>query len=103
MENAPIGKARRLMLVVGTKSSNAGLEWNEKRTSTPKLGRPGMQIEVPEGSIILRDIKARSVEAIPLDGGGRMLAKAIPLKKTPAGWELTLSAVTPWYVIQVAR
>lgn len=104
MSNDPIAKGSRLLLVVGTKTANRDMEWNAKRTSTTDGGTPGMMIEAPEGTVILRGIDAKSVRATPLDGGGRPLSKPAALTRTTSGWELLLSsAVTPWYLIEVAR
>jgi hypothetical protein len=104
LDNAPIAKARRLLLVLGTKSGNRGMEWNEKRTSTTNPGQPSMMIEAPEGAVILKAIEAKSMRATPLDGGGRALAESVALKKISDGWELTLSsAATPWHMIQITR
>jgi hypothetical protein len=104
LENLPIAKAGKLLLVLGTKTSNRGFEWNEKRNSSAKPGQPGTTIEAPEGAVILRALQAKSIQATPLDGGGRALAQPVPLTKTATGWQLDVGSVaTPWYLIQVAR
>ena len=104
MTDQPIAKARRLLLVVCTKSANRNMEWNAKRTSTVKAGDPGMMIEAPEGTVLLRGIQARTMQAIPLDGGGRAFARPSPLSKTASGWALDLSSsATLWYLIDVGR
>jgi hypothetical protein len=104
MDPAPIARASRLLLVVGTKASNQGMAWNEKRTSAVEAGKPGMLIEAPEGTLALRGITAKSVAATPLDGGGRALGEALPLTREGGEWRLRLSgASTPWFLIRVER
>ena len=40
LENLPIAKAGKLLLVLGTKTSNRGFEWNEKRNSAAPPAGP---------------------------------------------------------------
>jgi hypothetical protein len=104
MDAAPVARAKKLLLSVGIRSANRGMQWNEKRTSTVNGGEPGMLIEAPEGSVVLRGIGGKRVEVIPLDGGGRAAGAAIAARKVADGWQVELTGTaTPWYLVRVAR
>ena len=105
LSDKPIEESDRLLLTAGARVANAGMEWNEKRTSVTVAGKPGMLIEPVEGAITLRSLAgAAAVEAVPLDGAGRVAGEAIAAAQVADGWELRVGqAVTPWYLIRVKR
>jgi hypothetical protein len=105
LDQAPIAKSGRLLLITAGRAANQGLTWNDKRTRTTSNGEPGMTVETMEGAITLTGLAgAEAVEAIPLDGGGRSAAEAIKAQKDKSGWRIPVGAVTtPWYFIRVAR
>lgn len=105
LDDRPIERSSRLLLTVGGRAANAGMEWNEKRTTLEKWGNTPVQIEPIEGAATLVNLKdAKAVIYRPLDGVGRPLAEAAPAQKTAAGWSIRLGdPVTTWFVIDVAR
>jgi hypothetical protein len=105
MDRSPIASASKLLLVAGARTGNQGMQWNEKRTTLTDNGKPGMMIETVEGTVVLTGLgKARAVEAVPLDGGGKALGAAIPAARSGSSWELPVGkVVTPWYLIRVRR
>jgi hypothetical protein len=105
LDEAPIAASRQLLLVAGVKTGNAGMQWNEKRTTLTANGTPPMMIETMEGTVTLRALsKAKSVEAVPLDGAGRQLSEPVRAERSQDGWTIPVGkAVTPWYLIRVAR
>jgi hypothetical protein len=105
LDQRPIADAERLLLTAGARAANAGMEWNEKRTSVTNPGKPGMLIEPVEGTLTLRSLAdAVAVEAVPLDGAGRAAGEGIAATRVADGWEFRIGqTVTPWYLIRVKR
>lgn len=105
LEKAPIAKASKLLLVAGGRTANNGLKWNENRTIPVSGGQPGMLVETMQGAITLTGLtRAKSVEAIPLDGGGRSAGGPVKAQRQKNSWRIPVGAVTtPWYLIRVAR
>ncbi len=100
MDGAPISKSKKMLLVAGGKTSNTGMEWNEKRTSLVKWGQAPVQIEQVKGTVTLRGLRAQHLQLVPLDGAGRTLAP-LAAHWCDDGWQVKLTAGTPWYRIEV--
>lgn len=105
LDSAPLSQTARMLLTAGSRSGNSGMKWNDRHTSLEEWGTAPAIVEPVAGAVTLRNVKgALSIEATPLDGGGRPMGQAIHAKKTPTGWELPIGGVvTVWYGIQVRR
>ena len=105
LDGQPIATSVKLLLMIGSRTANTGMEWNEKRTSLEKWGKAPVRLEPVEGKVILRGLeKATRVTAQPLDGDGAPLGDAIMLVNSNGAWSLDLGQpATPWYVLNVAR
>lgn len=105
LDDRGIATARRLLLTIAGRVANSGMVWNEKRRGLDKWGQEPPQVEEVGGQIVLRNLDgARSVDAQPLDGGGRPLGKPIAATMAGTDWRIDLqSATTVWYLIQVQR
>jgi hypothetical protein len=100
MDASPLATSKRMLLITGGKTSNTGMEWNEKRTSLTNWGKAPILIEPVKGTITLRGLKhTAKLELTPLDGAGRPKGQPIQAKRCEDGWQLELSAPTPWYQI----
>ena len=105
LDGQPLAKSKKILLVAAARCANTGMKWNVERTSiNDNWGGPPLLIEAVEGEIVLRRAaNAAALQAVPLDGCGRVLADrslkpvkregsvVIPLRATDA---------TAWYVLQ---
>jgi hypothetical protein len=105
IDDNPIEKASRLLLVAGGRVENTGQIWNSAGTDVINWGESPTLIEQVKGSITLRHLDgARSVHLQPIDGAGQPLGHAIDGSKAGEGWKLQLGTpVTTWYEITVDR
>ena len=103
LDAQPIATAGHLLLTVGSRMMNTGMEWNAKRTSLEKWGNAPARLEPLAGKVILQGLEnAGAVTAQPLDGDGAPLGTSIKLICQSAGWVLELGqVVTPWYILTV--
>jgi hypothetical protein len=105
LDARPIAVAERLLLTTGGRAANQNMKWNGQRTSVIDSGTPGMLIEQVTGTVTLRGLRdAKSVEAVPLDGGGRALGAPVRAAGSGNHWTLRIGeTVTPWYLLRVER
>jgi hypothetical protein len=105
LDNKAISSASRLLLTVGARVANTGMEWNAKRNSLEKWGKAPVRIEPLAGKVVLTGLaKAREAVAQPLDGDGQPLGKAVALARVADGWALELGQpATTWFVITLRR
>jgi hypothetical protein len=106
IEDAPIARARRLLLTAGARVTNTGLQWNADRTRTTQQGGAPSLIEPVTGTVTLRALSGpvRGVSATALDGAGKPIGAPIAGRRTSDGWELPIGApVTTWYLVRVDR
>jgi hypothetical protein len=104
MDDLPLERSGRLLLTTGGKTANAGMKWNEKRTSTVEQGSAPVLIEPVLGEMTITFwAGAKSVELQPLDGGGCAQGAPIPGRKQSNGWVLPLEKATTWYLVRVTR
>ncbi|MGA7287706.1 MAG: hypothetical protein WBX02_06395 [Terriglobales bacterium] len=105
MEVAPISRASRLLLTLGSRVENQGMRWNDRRSNLSEWGGSPTLIEPVVGRITLRGLeRAKAVAAQALDGSGQPLGEAIRAEKNGDGWELPLGRViTTWYEVRVTR
>jgi hypothetical protein len=105
LDEKPIEKASRLLLVAGGRVENTGQIWNSAGTDVINWGESPTLIEQVKGSITLRYLDgAHAVHLQPIDGAGQPLGHAIDGSKAGEGWKLQLGTpVTTWYEITVTR
>jgi hypothetical protein len=105
LDARPIATADRLLLTVGSRMANSGMDWNAARTSLENWGSAPARLEPLLGRLIFKDLaKAVAVTAQPLDGAGAPLGTPLKLARAADGWALDLGApVTMWYVLTVER
>jgi hypothetical protein len=105
LDGKPIADSARLLLTAGSRVANTGMTWNAERNRVTSRGGPPSLIEPVSGSLILRNLKgARTVTLRAMDGAGKPLAVAKPVKRSGTDWHLPLGdPVTTWYVIDVRR
>lgn len=105
LDGKPIAESSRLLVTAGARTHNAGMKWNEERTSLLETGGPPMLIEVLEGNLQIR-LKGspKRTEVLPLDGAGRALGPFVAPQKTLTGIRFSLGEHdTPWYFVNIER
>jgi hypothetical protein len=105
LESEPISRASRLLLTVGSRVENEGMQWNPRRSNLSEWGGSPTLIEPVVGRIILRNLdQAASVSAQPLDGAGQPMGEPIRVQKNAEGWSIPLGKiVTTWYEVTVTH
>ncbi|MCL4795500.1 MAG: hypothetical protein KJZ84_13130 [Bryobacteraceae bacterium] len=105
LDGKPIAESSRLLITAGARTHNAGMKWNDDRTSLVETGGPPMLIEVLEGELQIR-LKGspKRTEVLPLDGAGRALGPFVAPQKTLTGIRFNLGEHdTPWYFVSIER
>ena len=105
LDGESIARSPRLLLTAGARVANAGMKWNEKRTSTIEAGTAPVVIEPVTGSITLRGLtQTVRVEAVPLDGAGRAGGPVVEGRRFADGWRIPIGETpTPWYLIRARK
>jgi hypothetical protein len=105
LEPEPISRASRLLLTLGSRIENEGMQWNDRRSNLSEWGGSPTLVEPVVGRITLRRLdRARAVLAQPLDGSGQPVGEPIRAEKKTDGWELPLGKpVTTWYEVTVTH
>lgn len=105
LDGKTVSESTKLLLTAGARTGNAGMAWNQDRTSLTANGTGPMLIEPVTGAIRLSNMgKASRVEIVPLDGAGRAMGPFVTAEKILDGFRLKLGEhKTPWYLIQIWR
>jgi hypothetical protein len=105
LESKPISHASKLLLTLGSRVENQGMQWNPRRSSLSEWGGSPTLIEPVVGKITLRGLdRARSVSAQPLDGSGQPTGELIRAARNGESWEIPVGAsATTWYEVTVER
>jgi hypothetical protein len=105
LESQPISRASKLLLTLGSRVENEGMQWNDRRSNLAEWGGSPTLIEPIVGRITLRGLdRARAVSAQALDGSGHPLGEPIPAEKKTDGWDIWVGKiVTTWYEVTVIR
>ncbi len=105
LDDKPIARSSRLLLVAGAAFTNSGAEWNETKSALKQWGTAPTLIEPVIGHLLLRNIDgARNVTIAALDGRGQRIGSPVAAKKSTDGWRVSLGeSVTTWYEIKVER
>jgi hypothetical protein len=105
LESEPISRASRLLLTLGSRVENEGMQWNDRRSNLSEWGGSPTLIEPVVGRITLRKLDhAKTVFAQALDGSGQPMGDPIRAEKRFEGWDIPLGKrVTTWYEVTVTR
>jgi hypothetical protein len=105
LDQNPIDRASKLLLVAGGRVENTGQVWNTSGTDVTNWGGSPTLIEQVKGSVTLGHlVSARAVHLQPIDGAGQPLGPSIDGLKADDGWKIQLGdPVTTWYEITVDR
>ena len=105
LDGRAICASGRLLLAATARSANAGMKWNDKRTSLVDWGSEPSLIEPVRGRVTLRNLEpAKNIEVIALNGAGKALEGAVDFEKGPGGWRIRIGEpATTWYLIRVER
>lgn len=105
LETEPISRASKMLLTVGSRVENDGMQWNDRRSNLSNWGGSPTLIEMVVGRINLRGLdRAKAVSAQPLDGSGQPLGQPIHASKSAGGWQIPVGTpVTTWYEVTVER
>jgi hypothetical protein len=105
LDDQPISRSGRLLLVTTARSANSGMVWSDKRTTLTDWGSAPTVIEPVKGEIILRNLEAsRQMEMIPLDGGAKSSGESISRRATAGDVTFPIGEqTTTWYLIKVDR
>jgi hypothetical protein len=105
LDDKPIARASKLLLVAGGRVENTGQQWNSAETAVTNWGNAPTLIEQVKGSITLSGLEgARAVEVQPIDGAGQPIGAFIKAAQLGDSWKIPLGeTVTTWYEITVQR
>ncbi|MCX7887485.1 MAG: carbohydrate binding domain-containing protein [Verrucomicrobiae bacterium] len=100
LDNEPLARSQKILLVAAARCANTGMQWNNDRTSiADRWGNPPLLIEPVEGELTLRRHPATApLTLVPLDPTGC----AQPGKKRALpGTVISLRSAdaTPWYLL----
>ncbi len=104
LDNQPIARASRLLLVTAGKCELTDAQWNDAGWKLLKRGSKPTRIEAIRGELTLRGLeRAAQIVVEPLDGAGNPLtAHTVPATNGTA--RLTLGDdITVWYLLTVSR
>ena len=105
LESEPISRASRLLLTLGSRVENEGMQWNDRRSNLSEWGGSPTLIEPVVGRITLRKLDhAKTVSAQALDGSGQPLGGPIRAEKKAEGWDIPLGKrITTWYEVTITH
>ena len=105
LDDRPISSSESLLLVASARSANAGMIWNEKRTSLSDWGSAPTVIEPVKGKVILRNLEPlQQIEIIPLDGAGKALENSVSAHSVKGDFVLQVGQpATVWYLVRIQR
>jgi hypothetical protein len=105
MDEQPITRSAKLLLVAGGTVQNAGQTWNSAGTDVTAWGGSPTLIDTVKGVVTLRGLEgAKAMMLQPMDGAGQPVGEALSAVKRGNDWTVTLGTVTTtWYEITVSR
>ncbi len=105
LDDLPIARSSRMLLVAGGAVENTGERWNAVGTAVTDWGVSPTLIEPVRGTLILHDLApARAVEMEAMDGAGEPIGSPVAAVHEGDEWKLPLGkTVTTWYVVTVQR
>jgi hypothetical protein len=105
MDEQPIARSAKLLLVAGGTAQNTGQTWNSAGTDVTAWGGSPTLIDTVRGVAILRGLEgAKAVTVQPLDGAGQPAGEPLRAVKHGDDWAVPLGTVTTtWYAITVSR
>lgn len=104
LDEKPISKSEKMLLVTTARSGFTGMEWTKGQSRQIVKGTRPVTIEPVRGRIGLSGLeKAKAVVMQPLDGYGNPLRSvSIPVRKGNAKLEIG-DEVTVWYMLTIKR
>lgn len=105
LDQKPIAKATKLLLVAGGRVENTGQQWNTAGTDVTNWGESPTLIEQVKGVLLFSHIEgAHAISLQPLDGAGQPLGAPVHATKTGDNWKLSIGeTTTTWYEVTVER
>jgi len=105
LDGRPISSSQYLLLVATARSANAGMIWNEKRTSLSDWGSAPTVIEPVIGKVVLRNLEPlQRIEIIPLDSAGKALENSVSVNGVKGDFVLQVGQpATAWYLVGIQR
>lgn len=105
LDNRPIARSTRMLLVTGGPVENSGERWNAVGTAVTNWGGSPTRIEPVRGTLILRHLDgARAVQIEAMDGAGQPIGSSVSAVRKGDEWRVPLGkTVTTWYVVTVRR
>jgi hypothetical protein len=105
LDGRTIPRSKKLLLVATARSANAGMIWNENRTSLSNWGIAPTVIEPVRGKVILRNLEPlQQIEIIPLDGAGKAQEYTVSVHNTKKDFIFSIGEqATTWYLVRIQR
>jgi len=105
LDQQPISRSSRLLLIAGGRVENTGQRWNTADTSVTQWGDSPTLIEPVKGALLLRNLApAQAVDLQAIDGAGQPLGPQVAATHSASGWKIPLGkTTTTWYEVIVHR
>jgi hypothetical protein len=105
LDDEPITRSARMLLVAGARVENTGQRWNSAGTDVTSWGDSPTLIEPVMGTLLLKRLDpARSVQLQPIDGAGQPLGLPLTAMRIGKNWTIALgTTATTWYELTVIR
>ncbi|MFN8093397.1 MAG: hypothetical protein U0599_14475 [Vicinamibacteria bacterium] len=105
LDDRPIARASRLLLVAGGRVANTGQQWSAERTGLEAWGGAPVVAEPVRGTVTLRGLEgAKAVEVQPLDEEGRPRGRPASAARAGRDWSFRIGDTDAvWYAVRVER
>ncbi|MGB6974263.1 MAG: hypothetical protein WBD67_06235 [Terracidiphilus sp.] len=105
LDEEPISRSSKLLLVAGGRVENTGQRWNTAGTNVTNWGESPTLIEPVQGTLLLNHLEpARAVELQAIDGAGQPMGAPVAAIRVGADWKIPLgTTATTWYELTVKR
>jgi hypothetical protein len=105
MDEQPIARSAKLLLVAGGTVQNTGQRWNSAGTDVTAWGESPTLIDTVKGEVTLRGLEgAKAVMLQAMDGAGQPAGEPLHAVKRGNDWTVPLGTVTTtWYEVTVSR
>lgn len=103
LDDQPIEKSARLLLLTTAKCTNTDLKWKEDHQTIANWGKGPTLIEPVSGQVQLKNLRAKGVKLTPLTAEGRPTDKSLSASAAGNDWNITLApTATTWYLVEVS-
>jgi len=105
LDDKPISRSAKLLLVAGGPVENTGQRWNSAHTAVTNWGEAPTLIEPVRGTVMLKGLQAaRAVQLQAIDGAGQGTGPVIAAERVGSAWRIPLGqTVTTWYELTINR